>query len=123
MHCSNAASDCSTMFLKSPSVHEVEDRTNCVPKCKECGQDMKPHCMFFDENYSEKFYRKETVDAYLETIDCLIVIGTALETNFAKRIVIKALDKLECPVIEINLQSSVNGGFNLKVLEKSEKAV
>lgn len=74
---------------------------------------MKPHCMFFDESYSEEFYRKDTVDKFVEKMDAIIVIGTALATNFARRIVLKALDKLECPVIEINLESAVNGGFNL----------
>ena len=39
---------------------------------------MKPHCMFFDETYSEQWYKSETVKAYLEKTDCLIVVGTAL---------------------------------------------
>ena len=48
---------------------------------------MKPHCMFFDEQYSEHFYRRDTVDSFLNVADCLIVVGTALATSFAKRIV------------------------------------
>ena len=45
-------------------INEVIDRTNHVPKCNECGKNMKPHSMFFDESYSEHYYRKETVDAF-----------------------------------------------------------
>lgn len=48
---------------------------------------MKPHSMFFDESYSEHYYRKKTVDKLLDESDCLIVIGTALATSYAARIV------------------------------------
>ena len=50
--------------------------------------------MFFDESYSEHFYRSETVHSFMnDKMDCLIVIGTALATGLANRIVNKALDK------------------------------
>ena len=78
--------------------------------------------MFFDEAYNEHFYRKTTVDSYLDQSDCLIVVGTALATNFAKRIVVTHLDK-EIPVIEVNLETSVDRGNNIQVLEKSETAL
>ena len=58
-----------------------------VPKCAECGANMKPHCMFFDEAYSEHYYRERSVSGFLDESDCLIVVGTALETSFAARIV------------------------------------
>ena len=73
-----------------------------MPRCNECNAPMKPHCMFFDESYSEEYYRKDTVVNYTDTSDLLIVTGTALETNMARRIVAKFLMK-ELPVIEINL--------------------
>lgn len=49
----------------------------------------------------------------VDKMDCLIVVGTALATGLATRIVNKALAKLECPVIEINLESAIDKGFNL----------
>ena len=73
---------------------------------------MKPHCMFFDETYSEKYYRKDTIMKYMHTSDLLIVTGTALETQMARSIVAKFLMK-ELPVIEINLQSAINCGNNI----------
>ena len=63
---------------------------------------MKPHCMFFDEVYSEHFYRSDTVSDFADSADCLVVVGTALATNLAKKIVAKFLAK-EQPVIEVNL--------------------
>ena len=101
----------------------VTDEETCiVPTCDECGKNMKPHCMFFDEAYSEHYYRQETVDSFLKQSDCLIVIGTALATNFAKRIVVEHLDR-ELPVIEVNLESAISRGNNIQVLEKSEVAL
>ena len=84
---------------------------------------MKPHSMFFDESYSERYYRYKTVKAYVEEADCLIVVGTALQTGFAKSIVMNLLKKEDAPVIEVNLETSINKGYNLQVLEKSETAL
>ena len=93
-----------------------------VPMCQVCGAPMKPNVMYFDETYSEHYYREKTVSSFLEQSDCLIVIGTALATNFAKRIVVHHLDR-ELPVIEVNLVSAINRGNNIQVLEKSEVAL
>ena len=49
---------------------------------------MKPHCMFFDESYSEQWYRSDSVRTFLETeMDAIIVVGTALQTALARTIV------------------------------------
>lgn len=84
MHCSDETQAHAKILHKCPSLSEVKDKSNHVPLCKECGKPMKPHSMFFDEEYSEHFYRKDTVKAFYETADCLIVTGTALATNFAR---------------------------------------
>ena len=83
---------------------------------------MKPHCMFFDEQYNERFYRYDTVKEFCAEADCLIVVGTALATGFASSIVRGFLIR-ELPVIEVNLESSINRGFNIQVLQKSEIAL
>ena len=89
---------------------------------------MKPHCMFFDESYTEHYYRYETVRRFVEAKDdqapdCLLVIGTALETSFASRIVNMHLGKDSIPVIEINMESSINKGNNIQVLGKAEETL
>ncbi|CDW83229.1 silent information regulator protein sir2 [Stylonychia lemnae] len=124
MHCSNEDEECSKIFYKTPPLSELASQTSVVPKCQTCGKNMKPHCMFFDECYTELYYKSTTVENYMDDkMDCLIVVGTALATGFAKRIVNKALDKIECPVIEVNLETSIDIGYNLQVLEKSETAL
>lgn len=140
MHCSQHDEDHSKVFFKGPTIAEfeaayeaapekkitAEDGTQynfcLVPKCGVCGAAMKPHSMFFDETYNEHFYRRDTVMNFVEKSDCLIVVGTALATNLAKQIVCKFLDK-ELPVIEVNLESAIDRGYNLQVLQGSELAL
>lgn len=78
MHCSDEDKDCSLTFYVAPELHEIHDPKNHVPKCTVCGAPMKPHCMFFDENYSEHYYRDQTMRSLEPAADLLIVIGTAL---------------------------------------------
>ncbi len=109
MHCEDEEQEHSKVFYKCPSLKDVKDKQNHVPLCKECGKRMKPHSMFFDEGYSEHYYRKETVDAFKEHMDCLIVVGTALQTTFALRICAEHVDK-ELPLIEVNMEPAVTVG-------------
>ena len=73
---------------------------------------MKPHCMFFDEAYKEKYYRSDTVINFVENCDGLIVVGTALATGLAQRTVNECLYK-GVPVVEVNIESSINRGNNI----------
>ena len=67
---------------------------------------MHAHCMCFDERYSEHYYRKDTVEGFMREADCLIVVGTHLETGFASKIVSHFLEE-ELTVIEVNLESTI----------------
>jgi len=87
MHCSDEDKDCSSEFYLAPTLKDAVDRTNHVPLCKKCGAFMKPHEMFFDEVYSEHYYRDRTTNDIACDIDALIVIGTALQTSGARRLV------------------------------------
>ena len=95
MHCSDEVKDTwARNFYKAPTLEEATDRTNHVPKCKDCGAPMKPHCMFFDECYTECYYRSDSIRAIEEDkMDALIVVGTALATGGAKRLVMKTLER------------------------------
>ena len=119
MHCSNEDAEHSTIFYECSRFDEVEDRKNYAPRCKECDYPMKPHSMFFDEAYSEHYYRQKTVDDFWYDADCLIVIGTALATSYAKQIVTRMLER-EALVIEVNMESCIPVGNCLQVLGRSE---
>ncbi len=120
MHCSDEDQDHSTVFYPCPKLEEVADRKSHVPKCQVCGAPMKPHSMFFDEAYSEHYYRQKTVDDFWFDADCLIVVGTALATSYAKQIVTRMLAR-EALVIEVNMESCIPVGNCLQVNGRSEE--
>ena len=85
---------------------------------------MKPHCMFFDEVYSEHYYReKTTMEVCSQKMDCLIVIGTALATSGARKVVYDALGKQNIPVIEFNIEPAITEGYTLNITEKCETSI
>ena len=51
------------------------------------------------------------------------MIGTALQTAFAKKIITQMLKKDTVPVIEINLEKNVEHGYTIHLIEKSEVAL
>ena len=55
--------------------------------------------------------------------DGLIVIGTALQTAFAKQMISSMILKDTVPVVEINLEQNIKSGFCISLLEKSEIAL
>ena len=84
---------------------------------------MKPNVMYFDECYSEHYYRTETINNWFENIDCAIIIGTALETNMAYKLTAQSLNREDVPIIEVNMESAINRGLNLQVLGKAEETL
>jgi len=103
MRCDNS---CTTDLFPSPKVGCADD---FVPECPKCKGVARPHTLFFDESYEQEYYRKDTVLNEIQTGDCLIVIGTALETNLAATIVAQAITNKKL-VIEINPQPCIKNG-------------
>ena len=80
--------------------------------------------MFFDESYTEQWYRSDSVRKFLDTeIDALIVVGTALQTALARAIVNTSLQKMEVPIVEVNLEPCITQGYGLLITEGSETAL
>ena len=74
-----------------------------VPVCPVCQDRLRPHIMFFDEFYTEKYNESESVKKYCVESDVLVVIGTALQTGLARMIVESFLERQE-EIIEINTE-------------------
>jgi NAD-dependent deacetylase len=72
-----------------------------VPKCPTCGENARPHVLWFDEFYDEEFYNFRTVLEKGENIDALMIVGSTLQTNLPRRLFEFAYFK-ELPIIEIN---------------------
>lgn len=118
--------ECTDAFYLTPSPPTNPDELENleVPLCANCGSVMKQHCMMFDETYSEKWYRSETVSNFInDKIDGLIVVGTALQTSLANTIVMKTLAKQDIPVIEVNTNPCIINGYTFTVNESSLTAL
>ena len=63
---------------------------------------MKPNIKFFDDYFTENFYKSVTVERFIDKADCLILVGT--DTYNSNSHVRSFLQK-ELPVIEINPES------------------
>lgn len=115
---------CSNKLFPSPEVplSSLSRGQIPLPKCPLCQGLARPHTLFFDESYNEEFYRKDTVLKSLEDMDCLIVVGTRLETNLASRIVGEAIAK-ECQIVEINPEPVIECGSVMQLIGESEKII
>ena len=49
MHCSKEKEAHSRKFFKVPLNEGLSSKVTLIPVCSECGANMKPHEMFFDE--------------------------------------------------------------------------
>ena len=84
---------------------------------------MRPQVLWFDESYNQKYYQVESVGEILESdVDAVIVVGTALATNLANRIVMSSLKK-DILTIDVNLDPVCKVGHSVQVIEKSEPAL
>lgn len=88
-------SDCQGELYEIPL-----DATN-APFCPNCREIMRPNVLLFDETYNERYYKAETVLSLTRKMDCLLIIGTSLQTNLPSQIVMVGLQR-GIPLIEIN---------------------
>jgi NAD-dependent deacetylase len=54
--------------------------------CPRCGALSRPHVLWFDESYDEKFFRFESSIRRAEETDLLLVIGTSGATNLPMQV-------------------------------------
>ena len=83
---------------------------------------MKPHCNYSDKAYTITYSRSKAMFEFVDNSDCLLVIGSGLETNFTKSIIEAFLDR-QVPVIEVNLQTCIDHGYNIQVLDEADVAL
>ena len=76
--------DCSkTIYPFPPNIapkkreEEITDEEWEHLKCPDCGGLLRPHVLWFDETYNEKFYRSETAMRWAKKAGLLITIGTS----------------------------------------------
>ncbi|CAI2366975.1 unnamed protein product [Moneuplotes crassus] len=94
-----------------------------IPKCEECKSIMRPHVLWFDECYTQELHQAETVQNIITAdVDALIIVGTALATNMASRLVSNCLLK-NILTIDINIDPACDYGAVVEVEGKSEETL
>jgi len=74
-------------------------------KCPKCDEDLRPHVLWFDEYYNEKFFKKDTVLRISKETGILFVIGTSGETTLPQ-VIAKNVLANSGTVVEVNIEDS-----------------
>lgn len=69
--------------------------------CPNCGDLCRPHVLWFDEYYNEKYYKLDTVLRIAKGTGLLFVVGTSGATNLPKKILTSVFSKNGL-VVDIN---------------------
>ena len=99
----------SILFLNVQNVKESQGKINILTIFGLLMFFYRPHTLLFDETYEEAYYRGQSVLKALSSMDCLVVIGTALETSLATNIVCQAVTQKKL-IIEINPEPIITYG-------------
>jgi len=81
---------------------ESEIATLVCPKCGEC---LRPHVLWFDESYDEKYFRKDSVLRIAKETGILFVLGTSGETFLPQKVTQNVLSR-NGMVVEVNISES-----------------
>jgi NAD-dependent deacetylase len=87
------AGECSPDIYPTPQVpydkQKGEDLSEWAGKylrCPACGKWSRPHVLWFDEVYNEKYFRYQSSLAIAEQTDLLIIAGTSGSTNLPNQV-------------------------------------
>jgi NAD-dependent deacetylase len=105
--------ECSSELYPFPKDIKLKDRKKDqlteeeikILKCPKCGEDLRPHVLWFDEYYNEKFFKKDTVLRISKETGILFILGTSGETTLPQVIAKNVLAKSGM-VVEINIADS-----------------
>lgn len=105
--------ECSNELYPFPTEFDLENRDQNqltenewkLLRCPKCGEDLRPHVLWFDEYYDEKFYKRDTVLRISKETGLLFIIGTSGATNLPQIVAKKTLEN-NGMVVEVNINSS-----------------
>ena len=123
VRCSN---ECSKELFPFPKEINLQNRDKDIItedewellRCPKCGKDLRPHVLWFDEYYNEKYFRKDTVLRISKNTGLLFVLGTSGATTLPQAIVESVLAR-NGMVVEINIDES----YFSKILEHKKNGI
>jgi NAD-dependent deacetylase len=90
-------------------------------KCPKCGNYLRPHVLWFDERYNERYYRLDSALRVAKETGLLLTIGTSGATTLPQRITASVLSR-QGMILDINnkenyfslLADSKKNGYSLR---------
>ena len=118
--------DCTTELYPFPKAIELKGRRKDqlteaeieVLQCPKCGADLRPHVLWFDEYYNEKFYKRDSVLRISKETGLLFILGTSGETTLPQVIAQNVLARSGM-VVEVNIAES----YFSKLLEGKKNGI
>lgn len=74
-------------------------------KCTKCGHFLRPHVLWFDENYNEKYFKLDSSLRTAKETGLLLIVGTSGATNLP-RIIVESVLSRQGIIIDINLKEN-----------------
>lgn len=105
--------ECSKELYRFPKEINLSDRDKDIItesewkalRCPKCGEDLRPHVLWFDEYYDEKYFKRDSVLKISKKTGILFIIGTSGATNLPQIIASNVLGKCGM-VVEVNIEDS-----------------
>jgi NAD-dependent deacetylase len=103
---SRCGDECSKDFYPFPDIHfekgqELTTEHIALLKCPKCGNYLRPHVLWFDEYYDEKYYKLDSSLRTAKETGLLLIVGTSGATNLPRRITETVLSR-QGMIIDIN---------------------
>jgi len=76
-------------------------------ECPDCGARLRPHVLWFDEGYTQRYYRAVEALAEAEAADVIVFVGTMLETSLPWMIATHAAFNFTTKVVWINTNDTL----------------
>ncbi|OQY02302.1 MAG: hypothetical protein B6I20_07100 [Bacteroidetes bacterium 4572_117] len=126
--------ECSEELYPFPTEINLEGRNKDIItenewkalRCPKCKENLRPHVLWFDEYYNEKYFKKNSVLQISKETGILFIIGTSGATNLPLMVANKVLVN-NGMVVEINIENSYfsellrNKSNGLLIIEKSSR--
>lgn len=87
-------------------------------RCPKCEEDLRPHVLWFDEYYDEKYFKKDSELRISKQTGILFIIGTSGATTLPQKIAQNVLAKVGM-IVDVNIEDS----YFSKLLENKKKGI
>ena len=84
---------------------DLTEKEKCLLKCPDCGKFSRPHVLWFDEAYDEKYYKFQSSLNTAENTGLLLIVGTSGATNLPNQIA-REVKNNGGTIIDINVEQN-----------------